>query len=254
MTVSFHWYLAVIINPRGILRPRAPEPALEISRPNTRATAGSMVGGSPGHHYSELMEDPKIEAGPELSAEAQAHKDASLEKEKGTPGLPSAQFNQSPKRSLAQSLTPPKTRKSPFFQSSPLTPAPEDGDGEFPHPGDQSVDPLDVMSQQTDTERDEDTEMKDVRNGVQEIDLDGPPNSKNEKDGSGDEGTGGFIVTPTLLAMQQQQNQVEKGAKLPMVTTVVDDDEEQAKAKAKNSASAKKGKSKGQDANFEDGR
>ncbi|OWZ43326.1 peptidase [Cryptococcus neoformans] len=256
----FHWYLAVIINPRGILRPRAQEPAPEISRPTTRATAGSMVGESPEHRYSELMEDPNVEARPEISANTQTHKNASPEKEKedasghqSTPGPPSAQPDQSLKQSLARSSSPSKTRKSPFFQSSPLTPAPEDGDGGFPHPGDQSVDPLDVMSQQTDTERDEDIEMKGVRSGVQEIDLDGPSSSKNEKEGSGDEETGGYIVTPTLLAMQQQ-NQVEKGGRLPVVTTVVDDDEEEEKAKAKDSASAKKGKARGQDANFEDGR
>lgn len=110
------------------------------------------------------------------------------------------------------------------------------------------------MSQQTDTERDEDVEMKDVRSGVQDIDLDGPRNSKNEKEGSDDEGTGSFIVTPTLLAMQQQQNQVENGAKLPLVTTVPDDDEGEENVKVKDSASAKKGRARGLDANFEDGR
>ncbi|KIR57672.1 peptidase [Cryptococcus bacillisporus CA1873] len=257
----FHWYLAVIINPRGILRPRDPEPAPEISRPTTRATAGSTAGGSPEHSYSELMGDSKLQAGPKPSAGAQADKDASPEKEKETasdhhsaPDPPSAQPNQSPQRSLGQPTTHSISRKSPFFQSSPLTPALEGDGGEFPHPGDQSVDPLDVMSQQTDTERDEDVEMKDVRSGVQDIDLDGPPNSKNEKEGSGDEGTGGFIVTPTLLAMQQQQNQVEKGAQLPLVTTVLDDDEGGENAKAKDSASAKKGRARGLDANFEDGR
>lgn len=261
MAVSFHWYLAVIINPRGILRPRDPEPAPEISRPTTRATAGSTAGGSPEHSYSELMGDSKLQAGPKPSAGAQADKDASPEKEKETasdhhsaPDPPSAQPNQSPQRSLGQPTTHSISRKSPFFQSSPPTPALEGDGGEFPHPGDQSVDPLDVMSQQTDTERDEDVEMKDVRSGVQDIDLDGPPNSKNETEGSGDEGTGGFIVTPTLLAMQQQQNQVEKGAQLPLVTTVLDDDEGGENAKAKDSASAKKGRARGLDANFEDGR
>ncbi|OCF76836.1 hypothetical protein I204_02542 [Kwoniella mangroviensis CBS 8886] len=188
---NYHWYLAVIINPSGILRPKPIDDDLvsEIPQPTTRATASEHDGEDAANVDDQLRTaDPSRVTDSDLSdlnSDTEEHSSRHP-----TPG---------PNKPLSARFTRPPTS----------TDKDEEGTKDISMV---SHDPLDCISDGGGEGERSDLRVSQVSNGVEKMDISSEHGQEEDVDFVGG---GAPILTPTMMAVQEQNNQIRNASQEP---------------------------------------
>ncbi|WWD07775.1 hypothetical protein V865_005879 [Kwoniella europaea PYCC6329] len=190
---NYHWYLAVIINPSGILRPKPIEDdsISEMHQPTTRATASEHDGEDAANVDDQLR-----------TADPPRVTDSDLEDLNSDAGdQPARHPTPGPSKPLSARLTrPPNSKEEEQERNNDISII--------------SNDPLDCISNGDGDGEGErsDLRVSQVLNGVEKMDISSENGQEEEVDFVGG---GAPILTSTMMAVQEQNNQIRNASQEP---------------------------------------
>ncbi|WVQ69152.1 uncharacterized protein L199_007367 [Kwoniella botswanensis] len=188
---NYHWYLAVIINPSGILRPKPIEDdsISVIHQPGARATASEHDGEDAANVDDQLR-----------TADPPRVTDSDLEDlNSDTEDQPSRHPTPGPSKPLSARLTrPPNSKEEEQERTNDISMM--------------SNDPLDCISNGDGEGESSDLRVSQVSSGVEKMDISSENGQEEEVDFVGG---GAPILTSTMMAVQEQNNQIRNASQEP---------------------------------------